>query len=141
MTDNTNNLTGVQRITAERQRQLEKEGWSSAHDDKHEGNELAIVAICYAASASNFPIYTKEEQLNGGASFYDPWPETWDDCWDKRPVDDSGELIACDDPRERIRMLEKAGALIAAEIDRLLRACEFCGANKQHCSCSEEHEP
>ena len=49
--------------------------------------------------------------------FVDPWPRSWVEDWDKR--------LPTRDPRdvsdERIRELEKAGALIAAEIDRLLR--------------------
>ena len=87
--------TGAQLIAAERERQKRKEGWTAEHDDEHEWSEMALAAVCYAR--------------NGGskaATCPRDWP--WDDLWWK-PSND------------RVRDLTKAGALIAAEIDRLLR--------------------
>jgi hypothetical protein len=89
---------GVQRIAAERQRQVEREGWTPEHDDEHVAGEMAWAAVCYTAP------YPVRHETSGR----DPWP--WEPKWDKR-----GE-------HNRIRQLEIAGALIAAEIDRLLRA-------------------
>lgn len=102
---------GVARIAAERQRQVEKEGWTTEHDDEHQDGEMAWAAVCYAAPK---PVYRLSDVLRG---YFDPWP--WSVTWDKRPRATTGSLQT---PAERIRMLEKAGALIAAEIDRLLRA-------------------
>ena len=106
-TDGTTCSPGAALITRERERQLDEEGWTDEHDDEHANGELAWAAVCYAAptriKASHIP-----ESLDGG----DPWP--WSEEWDKRPGAAASRV-------ERIRALEKAGALLAAEIDRLLR--------------------
>lgn len=92
---------GVSRIGDERRRQIEAEGWTKAHDyTEHAGGELGWAAQCYLIEA-----------LEPGESTAF-WPEGWE--WKPSP-----------DP---IRNLEKAGALIAAEIDRLLLANGFTEA-------------
>jgi hypothetical protein len=109
--------TGVELIVSERQRQVEKEHWSAEHDDGHSGEELAWAAACYAAPGR---IYFQSHHADG-VCFADPWP--WDDSDDKRKTHGSNfvdNLPA--DVGGRVRMLVKAGALIAAEIDRLQRA-------------------
>ena len=95
--------SGVERIADERRRQIGAEGYSSDHDDGHIHEELAMAAACYAAPVT---IYQRR-----CSSFSDPWP--FDDEEDKRHKATTLDT--------RIRLLEKAGALIAAEIDRLLR--------------------
>lgn len=100
------NRTGAQRIADERARQAGAEGYSDDHDDEHTDGSLAMAAACYAAPTRIFVRGLTRDGLR------DPWPWSEDD--DKRPV-----LPPTRD--ERIRMLEKAGALCAAEIDRLLR--------------------
>lgn len=90
--------TGADLIAAERQRQMAKEGWTPAHDDEHVSGELAWAAVCYAAPGSVY---------SDGSDMVDPWP--WAKEWDKR------------DKHDRQRRLVIAGALIAAEIDRLRR--------------------
>ena len=107
---------GATRIADERKRQIEKEGWTPDHDDlEHVEGELALAAICYAAPE---PIFVHRSFNVDGSDhhFVDPWPEEWDQ-WDKRPAKKPTDA-------QRIRMLEKAGALCAAEIDRLLRKTE-----------------
>ncbi len=89
---------GSARIVAERQRQVSAEGWTPEHDAEHVDGELAEAAACYAMPTIHRPA-TRPPSL---------WP--WDWTWWK-PSPDS-----------RIRELEKAGALCAAEIDRLLAA-------------------
>ena len=37
----------IKDIEAERQRQKISEGWTPAHDDTHDGNEIALAAACY----------------------------------------------------------------------------------------------
>jgi len=106
--------TGAERIVQERQRQIAKEGWSEAHDDEHGDASLAWAAVCYAAPAEVFV----RRPLDEGGEYIDAWPESWDTTWDKRPAPTSRESV---NAARRIRALEKAGALIAAEIDRLLR--------------------
>ena len=89
--------SGVALIAAERSRQVTEEGWTSEHDDGHgAAEELAWAAACYAAPADI-------RDTSGGRVF--PWASD---------PDRSG--------KSRIRQLVIAGALVAAEIDRLLRA-------------------
>jgi len=102
--------TGIELITEERKRQIEKEGWTPEHDAEHVNDELAIAAACYAAP-SNLLKY-KPDGFFGVGNFRVPefWP--WSDEWYKPAADLKKE--------SRIRELQKAGALIAAEIDRVL---------------------
>lgn len=90
--------TGVSMIADERRRQITVEGWTPEHDDDHDDGALILAAECYASSPA-----TRADVPAGW-----PWSE---DCW--KPGDDS--------PRGRIWDLRRAGALIAAEIDRQLR--------------------
>ncbi len=111
---------GIELITKERIRQIRKEGFDSDHDDNHDGHELAYAAVCYAAPRPVFLISKSPYYLR----FDDPWPDNWDmDVWDKRKRNRKGELIEgmLLPQKLRIRDLIKAGALIAAEIDRLIR--------------------
>jgi hypothetical protein len=113
-------MTGIERIARERQRQIEVEGWTATHDDGHVYGEMALAAACYATPIL---LYRFENSYVNRLEFVDPWPEEWRD-WDKRPYPCGGNVVGrnCDLPvTKRIRQLEKAGALIAAEIDRLQR--------------------
>jgi hypothetical protein len=95
-------MDGVELIAAERKRQVAIEGWTAEHDDEHIMGEMIGASITYAAHALG--VVTNDEiPTAGGHSF---WP--WDDAWFKPTADP-------------IRNLVKAGALIAAEIDRLQR--------------------
>lgn len=117
--------TGAEMIAAERQRQIEKEGWTPEHDDEHDDSSLLLAAICYAAPVR---IYVRDDYAQS-IEFRDPWPKSWSEGWDKRgsygDAYERGNGIASPDSythKERIDLLTKAGALIAAEIDRLQRA-------------------
>lgn len=85
--------TGIELITDERKRQVDEEGWTAEHDDEHIEAMLAQAGVCYAMA--------DEMKFVG---LYWPWDWEW---WK---------------PTTRIRDLTKAGALIAAEIDRLQRS-------------------
>jgi hypothetical protein len=118
-------MCGVDLIALERARQIHGERWTKQHDDEHADDSLVLAAICYAAPRR---IYVRD-LFETGMSFEDPWPLSWDDKWDKRSVygDASDEGLRIADPatythEERLDLLVKAGALIAAEIDRLKRA-------------------
>lgn len=109
--------TGVEIIAQERMRQKNAEGWTDEHDDKHTNAELSDAAACYATYDPCSSPYTKSGEIyraivNEHDEFEveSVFPRTWGVVWDKRP----------DHPR--IRRLQIAGALIAAEIDRHLRA-------------------
>lgn len=105
---------GVGLIAAERRRQVEAEGWTPEHDDdEHDSGQLAQAAACYAMP----PAMRKSSMMEVPGSTRSPstvvpvargWP--WEPQWWKPS------------PNDRIRELTKAGALIAAEIDRLQRA-------------------
>jgi len=90
---------GAGLIAAERKRQAECEGYLPEHDDEHSEDELALAAVCYAMPPAMRAVKSPPEEW---------WPWTnhaWKPC-----------------PTDRVRELTKAGALIAAEIDRLIRA-------------------
>jgi hypothetical protein len=113
-------LTGAERIYKERTRQINVEGWTPEHDDDHTDQSLALAAICYAAPEK---IYVKREWATG-VTFEDPWPDSWAAYWDKRATHESDNTVPEPDSysdKKRIDLLVKAGALIAAEIDRLQR--------------------
>ena len=86
-------MTGAELIAQERTRQLEELEWTPEHDDQHT-EELALAAASYVHAYLGEPLV---------ADNY--WP--WEDY-----------LLKTADQR---RCLEKAGALIAAELDRLTR--------------------
>ncbi len=117
---------GIELIADERQRQIDSEGWTADHDDEHTDGSLAFAAICYAAPDLLF----RKDELAAGNFYRDPWPNSWDRRWDKRPYfsgsrDNVSNTVGDPDlytDEERLDLLVKSGALIAAEIDRLQRA-------------------
>jgi hypothetical protein len=98
--------SGIGLIIAERRRQVAVEGYDSTHDDTHTAGDLAEAAATYALPAP-FRFKYSGQKMVPGTSIPGMWP--WPDGW--KPT-----------PNDRIRELAKAGALIAAEIDRILRA-------------------
>lgn len=112
-------MKSIDLISAERRRQVTEEGYDAEHDDTHEDGQLAIAAACYAAPLR---IYTKNKTSSGSFVFMDPFPPTWIDkrFGKKNPL---GEVPSPGkySRKKRLQLLVKAGALIAAEIDRLLR--------------------
>lgn len=97
--------TGIELIAEERQRQIEKEGWTKEHDAQHVNNELANAAATYAMDPECREALTKLVYDCELTKIPPTWP--WSDELYKPSPDD------------RIKELMKAGALIAAEIDRL----------------------
>lgn len=94
----------VDLIAAERRRQVEVEGWTDRHDDTLRGGDLALAASVYASPPERRTFTAHSSTVPAKW----PWaPKYWKPC-----------------PDDRVRELVKAGALIAAEIDRLLRANE-----------------
>lgn len=85
---------GTSIIRDERTRQVQKEKWTPEHDDHHTDGEMLAAAVAYIRYAN-------------GSRKAPEWP--WEAKWWK----------PSNDP---VRNLAKAGALIAAEIDRLKRA-------------------
>ena len=89
-------LTGAELIAREREHQLTK--WSSAHDENYRDGTLAVVAATLAAHGTGATVEDKDGRGSDG------------DCW--------GLVAKC--KNNDIKRLSIAGALIAAEIDRLL---------------------
>jgi hypothetical protein len=104
-------VNGAALIETERLRQELFEGHDAAHDAQHVSEELALAACCYAVPPSTRKYRPVSVPIEGGVGVeYVPtlWP--WEvPAW--KPV-----------PADRVRELVKAGALIAAEIDRLRAA-------------------
>ena len=85
------------RVVTERYRQVYAEGHETEHDDSRAQGELALGAACYAAPEPHY----------SGLGFEAAWPARLGEC--KR------------EKHTRARQLEIAGALILAELERLLR--------------------
>lgn len=110
--------SGAILIVEERGRQIGEEGYDATHDDDHVDGELAIAGACYAVSGLQARVIeTGQFRLvvrDGDEPLYlggDAWP--WNDG--------DGRVVRRPTVKRRIRELVKAGALIAAEIDRLQR--------------------
>ncbi|WP_208452590.1 VRR-NUC domain-containing protein [Burkholderia gladioli] len=91
-------LTAAARdVLVERARQVSVEGWTPEHDDQYTKGELAL-------AASQYVLHAACPFQDGKVPAFWPWPAEW---WK---------------PTAPRRDLEKAGALIQAEIERLYRA-------------------
>lgn len=102
-------MEGILRIANERNRQRQVEGWTAEHDDKHKDGELAAAARAYLWAAYAQVAFGADGDDIRSMPPPNDWP--WSREWWKPSADP-------------IRNLEKAGALVAAEIDRLERAAE-----------------
>lgn len=91
---------GARAVADERRRQMTKLGWTPEEDDKWTSGQLASAAIAYLLCV---PV--------GRAAAFDDPKKYWPWGYTFKPETD-------------LRNLEKAGALIAAEIDRRKRAGE-----------------
>ena len=105
-------MTVIDEIAEERRRQIEKEGWTEAHDDEHDNCQMARAAAAYAAQAAMdaYPApqdYTYKLRLETIIKNLWPWASEW---W--KPKDARRDLI-------------RAAALIVAEIERLDREPEY----------------
>lgn len=94
--------TVLDEVAFERARQIAAEGYDHAHDDRHDGGQIARAGAAYALAASGFRDVARNQWPWDQASFK-PKPTTWN--W-------------------RRRCLIKAMALLCAEVERLDRAEE-----------------
>ena len=100
--------SGIELIADERQRQIEVEGYNAQHDSQHNASDFVYAAISYAESAkvgvncveigntNETEIMLRKVEMGKNYPF----------GWDFKPSTNVRDLI-------------KAGALIAAAIDRL----------------------
>lgn len=109
-------LTGIELIAQERQRQIEVKGYDSDHDELETAFQLSGAAAMHIAHAMNkdFEGHTHYDDLGNCARFQvreidtENWREHWP--WDDHDGRENADVLTS---------LVKAGALIAAEIDRL----------------------
>lgn len=95
--------TGAELISAERVRQVVSEGWTPDHDRAHPVGVLAAAGCSYALVAtSQLYLSTGDSDFPSRVPPGPSWPFDLD-AWK---------------PEDPIRNLVKAGALLAAEIDR-----------------------
>lgn len=105
-------------VMAERTRQMSVEDWTPEHDDEHGGDEMAIVAACYAMPEHLTRFREQADARPSDRGLSDPddivtrhvpvaWPTTWA-CWWWKPKDRRQDLV-------------RAAALLIAEIERLDR--------------------
>ncbi|MHC4621481.1 MAG: hypothetical protein ACYTEQ_27380 [Planctomycetota bacterium] len=90
-------MTGLELIAEERREQVEIHGYDAAHDRHNDQGELAESALCVLAMAQNH---------DGTAELY--WPASWSYNWQQKV-----------EAKDRMGKLIVAGALIAAELDRM----------------------
>ena len=91
--------TGIELIAEERQKQIEKNGWDSNHDDLHTDGSLRVVAATLCAVGTDATVLDPLER----GTLQNPWGLE--------------EKLR----EDHVRRLKVAGALIAAEIDRIQR--------------------
>ena len=84
---------GIELISDERKRQIEEEGFSKLMDSYLNPNDLTMASICYMkANLMSF----------------------------ENAIEDFPWASSCFKPKDKLRNLVRAGALIAAEIDKFL---------------------
>jgi len=100
-------MTGAGLILKERRRQIDVEGWTAEHDYEHEDTALMRAAVCYllyeiaAQDTEDNDILVNLVDFLRGVLW--PWCDEW---WKPEHVD---------------RNLVRAGALVAAAIDKIQR--------------------
>jgi hypothetical protein len=100
---------GIDLIAGERRHQVESEGWTPEHDDGHRYGDLAVIAAALAVDGTDATVKDPVGRIH----------EDGLDTWGL--IAKHGYLGSRPD---RVRTLVIAGALIAAEIDRHLRAAD-----------------
>lgn len=105
---NTNTQKAIDAIRTERIRQQAFEGYRPEADDRYEVGQLGMAAACYASPVPVFvQRFAADDHSEMEPRHYNAWP--WDKQHDKRAKHD------------RMKQLTIAGALIVAEMERLMR--------------------
>ena len=109
---------GAKMILEERLRQIREEGWDADNDDSYRGGELIRAAQAYLMMSSALIRLGPEIPFRATVAGSDWWP------WDERSYNPKADVK---------KNLVWAGALIAAELDRMER-------NEQHVAISTKGE-
>lgn len=99
--------TGIELIAEERQRQIDVEGYNQEHDSQHKVSEFISAAKSYTESAVSYALKDEGATSDGLANLLPYLKKSF--VWGY----DAFKPTNC------LRDLVKAGALIAAAIDRL----------------------
>lgn len=103
-------VVGTKLIEQYREEQISKHNWSVQHDiDVNKDGQFVQAAVSYLSATNQVQVKTATGPIT--VRPLDIWPSNWSTNWFK----------AGDD---KIKNLSKAGALIAAEIDRLLQTSD-----------------
>lgn len=103
---------GAALVMQERERQIGRKGYTAAHDDGHDNGELAF-------SAAAFVI----QHLSHLEESHGEYEEPWATIWNGMALHMDWHGVGCNFKwKGPIHSLTVAGALICAEIDRLIRA-------------------
>lgn len=100
-------MTGIELIAAERERQVSKCGWSAEHDDTQISGELLECAVKIADD-----VWTDQDEPAKSEATLGEWPFQ------------RANHVIKKYGADHVKRLAIAGALIAAEIDRLQREQE-----------------
>lgn len=104
--------TGIELIAEERKRQIEVEGYTQQHDSEHTASEIIAAAQAYLESAK---LHLLSESFDPSSSWHKTnEPFYWNNVKDLWPWDEKSFK-----PTTAVRDFVKAGALIAAIVDRL----------------------
>lgn len=103
-------------IADERRRQIQDKGYDACHDAGHDCGELAAAAANYALNAA-CQLSPYDGLSNDEPPDSDSWPSLSGEPWPWKPKDAKRDLV-------------RAGALIAAELERMLRR-DFVSHGKQ----------
>lgn len=103
-------MNGAEMIALERERQITEEGWTPEHDAGHDYSDMAVIAATLAVHGTDAHV----EDAVG-------WRGTYDTDADERYIQADPWGLISKHGSDPIRRLTIAGALIAAEIDRLSR--------------------
>jgi hypothetical protein len=98
-------MDGIRIIEKERNRQIEKEGWTKGHDFEHPDMTLAVAGASYVLDLAG-------EYSGESCNWKEKFKKDGRDIW---PFDEEWFKPTHSDP---LGQLAKAGALIAAEIDK-----------------------
>lgn len=105
-------IAAAEGVLTERKRQIETEGWTAEHDDEHRDDQLVTAALSYAIAGMC-------ADDDGATDFAVKPPAMWP--WSE----------ARWKPKNRRRDLERAAALLLAEIERLDRAAARAATGTQ----------
>ena len=120
-------IAAIDDAVAERERQINVEGWAPAHDDKHANGELIDAAVCYLVAARNGSVEQPENW---------PWvPEWWKPSTARRNLI-KGIALALAEVERMDRGAARTAAIAKAATEAAAKAAEraaarFDGAGKK----------